>query len=86
MKAITLRNIPPELQDRLLEEASESHSSLNKTVLRLLEKATGTTPAKPSKARFHDLDHLAGTWTAEEAAQFEKALAEQRTIDPELWE
>lgn len=34
----------------------------------------------------HDLDHLAGTWSDEEAAEFDAALAEQRKIDPELWE
>jgi len=33
----------------------------------------------------HDLDHLAGTWSDEEAAEFDAALAEQRKIDPELW-
>jgi hypothetical protein len=32
-----------------------------------------------------DLDHLAGTWLEEEAAAFEAALIEQRTVDPELW-
>lgn len=32
----------------------------------------------------HDLDHLAGTWSDEEAAEFDAALAEQRKIDPEL--
>ena len=32
----------------------------------------------------HDLDHLAGTWSDEEAAEFDAALAEQRKIEPEL--
>jgi hypothetical protein len=32
------------------------------------------------------LNHLAGTWTDEEAAEFDAALAEQRRIEPELWE
>jgi hypothetical protein len=33
----------------------------------------------------HDLDHLAGTWSDEEAAAFDAALLEQRRVDPELW-
>lgn len=33
-----------------------------------------------------DLDHLAGTWSKEEADEFDEALAEQRRIDPELWD
>ncbi len=49
-------------------------------------------PAKPRerledepRARFHDLDHLAGTWTAGETKHFNELLAMQRRIDPELW-
>ena len=53
MKAITVNNIPPQLQ-AIIEH--------------------------------HDLDHLAGTWSPEEAREFEAALTEQRQIDPELWE
>ena len=33
----------------------------------------------------HDLDHLAGSWSADEAAEFDKDLAAQRKIDQELW-
>ncbi|HSU83907.1 MAG TPA: hypothetical protein VLR69_15920 [Thermoanaerobaculia bacterium] len=39
-----------------------------------------------SRELHYDLDHLAGTWSEEEAAAFDTALAEQRRIDPELWE
>jgi len=35
--------------------------------------------------RYHDLDHLTGTLTKEEAAAFDKLIAEQRTINPRLW-
>lgn len=41
---------------------------------------------KAAGQRHHDLDHLAGTWSEEAAAEFDAALAEQRKIDPELWE
>ncbi len=86
MKAITLRNIPPELGKRLEQEASGHQTSLNKTVLHLLMQATGLVRSDRGPARFHDLDHLAGTWTADEAAQFDRSLQAQRRIDPELWE
>jgi hypothetical protein len=36
--------------------------------------------------RQHDLDDLAGTWDAEEVAEFERALAAQRRIDPRVWD
>lgn len=86
MKAITLRNIPPRLGKKLEEEAADAGTSLNKTVIRLLLKATGLSGHERGATRFHDLDHLAGTWTPEEAAQFDRVLAHQRKIDPELWE
>ncbi len=84
MKAITVRNIPPELATILEKEARASDTSLNKTVIRLLEKATGLL-ARPGRRRYHDLDDLAGSWTWEEAHEFDRELADQRQIDPELW-
>lgn len=83
MAAITLRNIPPKLQEVIRRRAGADGLSLNKTVLRMLEEAAGQRQAE--RHLHHDLDHLAGTWTEEEAAAFEAALAEQRTVDPELW-
>ncbi len=77
---------PPQLGEKLEEEASANGASLNKTVIRLLLKATGLAGRERGTIRFHDLDHLAGTWTPEEAAEFDRVLADQRQIDPELWE
>ena len=83
MKVVTLRNVPPDLADRLEQEATTSGTSMNKTVIRLLERATGLARRR---RRHHDLDHLAGSWKAGEAREFERELARQRRIDPELWE
>jgi hypothetical protein len=84
MTAITLRNIPPKLQEVILQRAEKDDLSLNKVVLRMLEEAAGLRATATREHR--DLDHLAGTWSAEEAAEFDAALKEQRRIDPELWE
>jgi hypothetical protein len=35
--------------------------------------------------RVGDLDRFIGSWTSEEAREFDEALAELRRIDPELW-
>jgi len=69
MKAITLRNLPPEV----VRHRAVGRIGVGKA-------------KKKAPIRYHDLDHLAGTWTKEEAAAFDKLIAEQRTIDPELWE
>lgn len=47
MTAITLRNIPPKLQEAIQRRAGKDGLSLNKTVIRMLEEAAGqrTPPA-----------------------------------------
>jgi hypothetical protein len=37
------------------------------------------------KVLHHDLDALFGAWSDREAAAFDRHLAEQRRIDPDLW-
>lgn len=83
MKALTLRHLKPELAREIERKAHEMGTSLSGAVLSLLEQATGL--AKKPKAGHHDLDHLSGAWSAEETRDFDKALARQRKIDPELW-
>ncbi len=84
MKAITLRNLPPDLSRRIERKAKEQGSSMNKTVIRILEAALGTSKNRNATLS-HDLDHLAGSWSEAEAAEFDEDLAAQRKIDPELW-
>ncbi len=84
-KAVTLRNIPPDVTRLIRRKAEEKHTSLNKAVLSLLEERVGLGGEKRPKVLRHDLDRLAGTWTKKEAAAFEEALAAQRTIDPDVW-
>ncbi|HEX9725391.1 MAG TPA: hypothetical protein VGC53_14025 [Vicinamibacteria bacterium] len=83
MKAITLRNLPAELERAILKRARHTGVSINKTVIALLEESVG--PRKQN-ARHHELDDLCGAWSNEEAKRFDEALAEQRTIDSEMWE
>ena len=86
MKAITLRNLPPELAKTIRQKAGEQGTSINKAVINLLEEGTGIRDKRNGKKSLHhDLDSLAGSWTREEAEEFDKSLASQRTIDPDLW-
>ena len=86
MKAITLRNLPPDVARTVQQRAKQKKTSVvNKAVIELLEESSGGKAKKKAPIRYHDLDHLAGTWTNEEAAAFDKLIAEQRTIDPDLW-
>ena len=85
MKATTVRNLPPEVARAIRERAANGRTSSNRAIIDLLEKAIGRKRPKKAQDAHHDLDHLAGAWSTEEAKRFEAALSEQRTIDPELW-
>lgn len=84
MKAITLRNLPDEVARAIRRRAEREGLSLNKAVLAVLAERLGVAPGA-TPARYHDLDELAGAWTDAEARAFDRALAAQRGIDPELW-
>jgi hypothetical protein len=75
----------PTLREAIERRAQSEGLSFNKTVIRMLEEGVGTRQSQ-GRNLHHDLDHLAGTWSGEEAEEFEAALADQRQIDVELWE
>lgn len=87
-RIITLRNMPEELERRIEDMAEVEGTSLAQTAIRLLLRATGLgerAMTRGSGKRYHELDALAGTWSEDDAAEFDRALAEQRTIEPGLW-
>ena len=84
MTTITLRKLPPEVEREIRKRAKEKGISANKAVIGLLEKQVGL-KKKGKNNKHHDLDHLFGAWTKRQSDEFDKALAEQREIDPELW-
>ena len=84
MKAITLRNMPPEVEGRIREQARKKGISANKAVIGLLEEQLRL-GQKAKNRQHHDLDHLFGAWNADQYHRFNASLAEQREIDPEIW-
>lgn len=61
--------------------------SVNQVVLDALRQAVGQEPVGgQSYQRRHDLDYLAGTWTAADYDEFMAALTDHRSIDDELWQ
>ena len=87
MKQITLRGIPQEVEKKVREAAEEEGLSLNKAFLSLLERSAGIRQKekKRRKTLHHDLDHLSGKWTKEEADAFNRRLEVQRRIDEDQW-
>lgn len=87
MKALTVRNLPPEVAKAIRDKAKKERRSLNQTVVSLLEEATGASPRGRKATVHHDLDHLFGIWTKKEADEFDSHLKESRSvIDPKDWE
>jgi hypothetical protein len=76
----TIRNIPPEVDKALREKAKAEGKSLNQILVDALRQGLGL---NGQGAIHHDLDFLIGTWV--EDTEFDKAIAEQDQIDPEIW-
>lgn len=86
MKAITLRRVPPRVAKAIRREAARKGQSINKAVISLLDGRTTAKEKKKGRKVLHrELDILAGSWSKKEAAEFDKALGAQRTINPDLW-
>lgn len=82
---LTLRSTDHQLRTALRREARRRRASLNRTVLALLRERLGLDADEPDPETHDDLDHLAGTWSQEQAKEFDEALREQRQIDEKLW-
>lgn len=76
----TLRNIPARLDDALREKARAENKSLNQVAVEALMVSLGVA-GRAVKQR--DLGDIAGSWEAD--PEVDRALADQRRVDPELW-
>lgn len=77
-KQLTIRGVPDEVGQRLERLSQARGQSVNTTVLHILEAAVGVDERRKRLARY-------ATWTPEDQAEFNEALALQRTIDDLLW-
>jgi plasmid stability protein len=77
-RQMTIRGVPDEVAGRLLRLSRERGRSVNTTVLDILRQAVGSDDRRERLARY-------ATWTSEDLAQVEDAVAAQRTIDDSLW-
>ena len=75
---LTVRDVSPGVRRRLIQLSHARGESMNTTIRTILERAVG------ADGRRQQLETYA-TWTETDRAEFERALAEQRTIDAELW-
>lgn len=83
MHNIHIRNLDDNLLFHLKEQAINESISMNKLIIRLLQKAIN--PPKSRQKIRHDFDKFAGSWTKEEGDAFEKNTTSFSKIDEELW-
>ena len=74
---LTIRGVSLELDQKMRKEASQRGWSLNRTVLELLNRATGISHKQECHS---DLDHLFGTWSDREGQDFDVVLEDLRQI------
>ena len=84
MKAITLRNIPPKVQKGIRERARRKRISANRAVIELLQERL-VLPQRGEDGLYHDLDHLFGTMSDEEADELQRFVMEHREIDKQFF-
>lgn len=77
-KQLTVRGVSDDVADRLAKLSKSRGQSLNTTINILLAQAVG------EDERRRRLERYVG-WTSADLAEFEEALAVQRTIDDALW-
>lgn len=77
-----LRGVSGEAMESLKREAERLHISVNTLMLQIIEKGVGV---RSERRSYHELDHLAGTWSAKEMKLFEENTQIFEQIDEELW-
>lgn len=77
---ISLRNLPPEVEQAIVEISRRDRISLNKATQKLLEESLSKTAINS------EFDDLSGSWSSAEADEFDAALLKMRQVDPSDWQ
>ena len=85
MANLSVRGVAEKSLQRIKQTAKRRGVSVNRLITDILNSETGLAPAAKKPAMFHDLDKLAGTWSAAEARAFDEAIASFGQIDEEHW-
>jgi plasmid stability protein len=77
-KQMTIRGVPEDVAGKLRRLSKRRGQSVNTTVIEILRQAVGSDARRDRLARY-------ATWTSDDLAQLEVAVAAQRVIDESLW-
>jgi hypothetical protein len=76
----TIRNVPKVVDRALRRSASRQKKSLNEVAVEALARGAGV---DREASEHHDVDFLFASWVEDSAV--DRALADQRAIDADLW-
>ncbi len=85
MHQLTIRGFDMELERHLRRVAGSLDLSLNKAALYLMRKGAGLEDEPSADVVGDSVDHLIGTWTAEDETEFRAAIRGFERIDEDLW-
>ncbi|MEP9411884.1 MAG: antitoxin [Candidatus Brocadia sp.] len=84
MATMTIRGIDDEVAKLLKERAKTEGMSVNALLSKMVKESLGIEEKRRIKI-YHDLDHLAGTWSEKDLKEFQKNVEYLEKIDEEIW-
>ena len=86
LKQLTILGFDRALERHIRELARRERISLNQAVLRLLHQAAGIEGSSENPRTVgSSLDDLIGTWSEDEAREFQLAIADLDSVDEDMW-
>jgi hypothetical protein len=85
-QTFTISELDAATTEWIRQEAKRTGVSVETVVRHLIYRGIAIERQKTRQLRYHDLDALAGTWSAEAAAEFQQATEDFEHIDPALWQ
>jgi hypothetical protein len=83
---LTITQLDSTATEWIEREAQRTGMPVEAVVRQLIYRGLEAERRQARRQRHHDLDALAGTWSAEEADEFRHAIADLNQIDPALWQ
>ena len=86
MKQLTVRGFDDKLAEAIRQLARRDGTSLNQAALKLLRRGAGLPDGKGDGRNIGSaLDDLFGSWSQQEADEFDRALEVFETVDESAW-
>jgi hypothetical protein len=83
---LTITELDNAATEWIEQEAHRTGMPIEAVARHLIYRGLEVERQQARQERYHDLDALAGTWSAEDADEFRRAIADLNQIDPTIWQ